>query len=703
MSSSFAARAGRWLSVAMVLSLLAIPGTAVADDPEEPTYTFSGGGYGHGTGMSQYGAQGQALEGRTWQQILSTYFTGVAFAYLKSDPAPEQIGDEGPVWVGLEQDLTSQDIKIWPLGETPHHVRVTRGEDSVDVLHHNTMSFDFTTDGCTFSVGALMWEPGPCSFDLEWDGWEDSPTVVLDTTIADGDASCDVSGERCYSRGTLLIRPNAAEGTDPTGFHLVARIDMEDYLYGLLEVPYSWRAETLKAQAVAGRSYAANKQALRGSPETSNLRQELCWCQLYDSTVDQFYAGWGRGAPAWTQAVDDTAGLVLYHSAVEAPSWHPRAGAPIAVPTFYSSSTFGHTEDSGVAFGSGFTPQYLQGVPDPWSVDPAAGNPLATWEKEFTQTELAARVGLDELEDVTIISWLRFGTEHQTAFQVTFSGTRDGSPHTVTRFARSLRNQLGLYSMQITGVEKYVPDGYVDTGGGDTPAHQVAMHDPDTGEWFIRDANGTARPAFYYGLPGDLPLTCDWDGLDGISTVGLYRADSGFMYLRHTNDFGVADLEFHFGIGEDVPICGDWDGNGTETIGVFRPSTSTFYLANENETRFADMEVILAATGSIPVAGDWDGDGYDTVGLFDPVTRVLSLTNSSETPTIAISYDYNTKPGDRIIAGDWDGDGVDTVGLFRPPDLTLYLRDDFEMSGSNHIIPFGEAHMTPVAGVWDAG
>ena len=68
-----AARAGRWLSLGLVLGLLAFPATAAAADeePTEPTFTFSGGGYGHGTGMSQYGAQGQALEGRDWQTILS--------------------------------------------------------------------------------------------------------------------------------------------------------------------------------------------------------------------------------------------------------------------------------------------------------------------------------------------------------------------------------------------------------------------------------------------------------------------------------------------------------------------------------------------------------------------------------------------------------------------------------------------------------
>ncbi|MBT8203640.1 MAG: hypothetical protein KJO87_10075 [Acidimicrobiia bacterium] len=704
MSSSIAARAGRWLSLGLILALLAVPGMAAANEPTEPTFTVSGGGYGHGTGMSQYGAQGQALDGRTWEDILSTYFTGVDFAFLQENPGPSQIGDEGPVWVGLEQNLTSKNIKIWPLTGDPHHVTVTRGGQSAVVLPYNTLSFGFTAQGCTFSVGAVSWEPGSCSFDIEWDGWADSPTVVLDTTIANGSPSCDTGSERCYSRGSLLIRPNAASGGTVTGFHLVSRLDIEDYLYGLLEVPYSWHPEALEAQAVAGRSYAANKQALRGSPETSTLRQELCWCQLYDSTVDQVYGGWGRGVPAWLDAVDATAGIVLYHPDVAAPSFHPRPGAPIAVPTFYSSSTFGHTEDSGVAFGSGFTPGYLVGVPDPWSLSPGANNPLGTWEKVFDHRDLAALVGLDTLDDVSIISWLREGTANQSAYQITFTGTDNGAPASVTRFARQLRSQLGLYSMQITGVEKFVPDGYVDTGGGSDVADEVALHDPATGRWYIRDAGGTARAPFYYGIPGDVPLTCDWNGADGVSTVGLYRPSAGYMYLRNSNTFGVADLDFHFGIPEDRPICGDWDGNGTETIGVFRPSSGVFYLANVNETRFADIELSLAAPGSVPLAGDWDGDGFDTVGLYDPATRRLSLTNSLTNPTIDVSYDYNTIPEDRIIAGDWDGDGRDSVGVFRPPDVAFYLRDDFQMTFANHVIEgFGSAGMTPVAGVWDAG
>ena len=42
--------------------------------------TFTGSGYGHGVGMSQWGAYALALDGRTAEEIISWYFTGVGVA-----------------------------------------------------------------------------------------------------------------------------------------------------------------------------------------------------------------------------------------------------------------------------------------------------------------------------------------------------------------------------------------------------------------------------------------------------------------------------------------------------------------------------------------------------------------------------------------------------------------------------------------------
>jgi stage II sporulation protein D len=42
------------------------------------TFVFNGRGFGHGVGMSQWGAQGMALKGSSYQQILAHYYVGTS-------------------------------------------------------------------------------------------------------------------------------------------------------------------------------------------------------------------------------------------------------------------------------------------------------------------------------------------------------------------------------------------------------------------------------------------------------------------------------------------------------------------------------------------------------------------------------------------------------------------------------------------------
>ena len=46
-------------------------------EESEGVFTFSVVGYGHGVGMSQYGANAMAREGSRWQEIVTHYYTGV--------------------------------------------------------------------------------------------------------------------------------------------------------------------------------------------------------------------------------------------------------------------------------------------------------------------------------------------------------------------------------------------------------------------------------------------------------------------------------------------------------------------------------------------------------------------------------------------------------------------------------------------------
>ena len=52
------------------------------DDMGEVTLTFHTTGYGHGVGMSQYGALAMAQDGHTYEDILKKYYTGVTLTML---------------------------------------------------------------------------------------------------------------------------------------------------------------------------------------------------------------------------------------------------------------------------------------------------------------------------------------------------------------------------------------------------------------------------------------------------------------------------------------------------------------------------------------------------------------------------------------------------------------------------------------------
>ncbi len=111
----------------------------------------------------------------------------------------------------------------------------------------------------------------------------------------------------------------------------VMHVHMEDYLTGVLpyEMGNSASLESLKAQAVAARTYTINRMNQRGN----------YIYDLVDTTNDQVYNGNNIGTARCTEAVRSTAGLVLH--------W---GGKPIIA--YYSASNGGQTESAKNAWGS---------------------------------------------------------------------------------------------------------------------------------------------------------------------------------------------------------------------------------------------------------------------------------------------------------------------------------------------------------------
>jgi hypothetical protein len=274
------------------------------------------------------------------------------------------------------------------------------------------------------------------------------------------------------------------------------------------------------------------------------------------------------------------------------------------------------------------------------------------------------------------------GTERQ---QIPQRPADDAYGH-VLRVGQSRR--VGGISLEIVGA---ADGGYQISIEPPTP-DTFGMQNPISGYWTLDDGRG-----FYYGIPNDVPMACDWNG-DGISTPGLYRDTSGYLYLRQTNTFGTADISIYYGIPGDLPVCGDWNGDGVETIGIYRPAEATFYLRNTNTIGFADIVFPFGTAGDTPLSGDWDGDGIATPAVFRPGTGELMIraTNDPDGSPTTVILEPNIPPGAAVFAGDWDGDGIDTIG-YHFNGISRYSNSLGGPKDSSH--DWGNNH-NPVVGVW---
>ena len=238
--------------------------------------------------------------------------------------------------------------------------------------------------------------------------------------------------------------------------------------------------------------------------------------------------------------------------------------------------------------------------------------------------------------------------------------------------------------------------------------------DPNANVFNLRNALDSGVPSFtaFFGAPGDLPITGDWDG-DGVSTIGLFRPSTGQFFLHNRiESTGTPDITFNFGQAGDLPVAGDWDGDGVDTVGVFR--AGTFLLRATNNAGFSRVNSFTFGTAAaLPVVGDWDGDGRDTVGVFEypgagsTQLRVFRLRNSNSAgpADFAIgTFSILDKP----LAGDWDGDGVDTIGVLRVTSTTttfLLRRVNNTDTSASNLLTFSIAGSNagdfPLSGDWD--
>jgi stage II sporulation protein D len=379
--------------IALLLALFFSAQAQGSADLAPEIFKISGSGYGHGVGMSQIGARGQAIEGKSAVEILNYYYPGTSVS-----PYP----DNEFIRVNLSNLTTSVVVQaVGGLGNiTLFRGDLAVGESAEPLGTYQgdiTASFTNLANSVIPSLSSPTSKFAPFPPNKAWTIRWDSATTTIALTN---------QGEtKQYKYGQIVIKSISNAVSSYLAVTNTLRLH-DEYLWGIGEVPSSWPPAALEAQAIAARTYALTK--------LSRVRTE-CDCQIYSTTIDQNFVGYSKEIERlyglkWKEAVnrtfvDENSALVIMFE-----------GKPINA--FYSSSTGGFTQDVKDVWGSSFA--YLQGVPDPWSLDLKINPRYAAWERLVTQKVMASAFGLDSVKSFRVDSRSKTGS---ALFVTAFSST----------------------------------------------------------------------------------------------------------------------------------------------------------------------------------------------------------------------------------------------------------------------------------------
>jgi SpoIID/LytB domain protein len=245
--------------VALLLPLLLAPSAEAG-----VRWVVKGHGFGHGVGMSQYGAYGYAKQGRDSGFILRHYYSGTKIGKLTGSRVVRVLVDVSAGDVSFSGAQRACGTKLVPgRSYMAHRVGGTVRLRS--------------------SAGRAL---AACGRRLR----------------ATGNGRVRIGGS-AY-RGALEVVPTAS---DAGSLNAVNALPVDQYAKGVIanELPASWPMAALRAQAVATRSYAIASQV------------DGHGFDLYDDTRSQVYEGIASEAPRSNRAAESTRGqVVLYRGKV---------------------------------------------------------------------------------------------------------------------------------------------------------------------------------------------------------------------------------------------------------------------------------------------------------------------------------------------------------------------------------------------------
>lgn len=622
--------AGAVLVAAMVVPLAVVAGPANASVTTtervtltaSSTVTVAGRGYGHGIGMSQYGARAAAAAGSSYRQILDFYYPGTTAT-----------------------TVANTELRVLLKGDSDDDLRIVAAPGMV-MSDARGVATPIGFSGASVSQWRVLRNANDTGFVLfglvgsTWRLWSQSASpgfLALSTSPASTVTVLFPDGSRREYRGSVRA---VADGAAP-GLASVNAVRMEDYLRSVVpaEMPSSWPAGALRAQAVAARTYAAQNRASRPSGAWHTCDDTAC--QVYRGVRSTSAGGavTSHEAAATDAAVSATGGVMLYYR-----------GAPAF--TQFSSSNGGWTA-------AGSAP-YLVAKKDPYDEQ---GNPVHAWSVRISAAQLrSAYPGIGTPRSLTVVSRTGPGEWGGRVENVVLSGS--GGSTTITGGA--FRSAFGLRSswFKVTGSSRLEPDTTAD-GRPDlmarTPGGDLMVYEGNRSGGFATAARrmGTGWQVMRHVTDG-----ADLDGDGNGDVLAIER--TGALWFYPSNGAGGLGARSQVGTGWQVMTFlaspGDMTGDGRADVLAVDSAGTLWLYPGDGQGGVTARRAIGSGWQNMTAvlgAGDMDGDGTADIVARDSAGRLLLYSGRGDGTVragVVIGGGWETM---RLVTvhGDWSGDG----------------------------------------------
>ena len=405
-------------------SVLLNPAQAVPNE-----WIIVGSGWGHGVGLSQYGALGQALDGKSWQDILAHYYPGTS---LSDSPSDKQIT------VGLSQDKTAVFVRLDKLSDDAQ-LEVSIDGNAVATIGSGTVIRVESNSNAIVSSGGADGRAEARGSGKKVSFRISAGSGLINTNSGTPDTNAGSAlatpGHR-YKYGILNVVYGGDNDGRPDLYTSISMRLADEYLLGIGEMSSTWNKAALVAQVVASRSYGLGKlnSGLRGN----------CGCHIYNNATDQVYVGYSKESDAWRDAVNSAV------TSSNQPAVLTYGGK--AVTAYFASSTGGRTMSTMDAWGGNVS--WSQSVDDNWSIN--ARNPNARWGVRMSQSGMATALGLSNVQSIEVVERYSSGAAKTLV-------AKDSNGGSVTLSGRTFQARMKLKSTYVIGA---VDIALADTLGG---------------------------------------------------------------------------------------------------------------------------------------------------------------------------------------------------------------------------------------------